>query len=267
MMVHDRIIGKDVEQVDETDVVRIFKKSSPEFDLFYHEERMKKLGMVLWRVDPEIDPANKMRSITFKDEFGINYPIIYMNNPDIPIEDVFIVAHEIMHCVLTQEGRSLQIFAKADKFTSAENGRKFASEFQTMLEDSAVDSILQNKYNFDALRQYMVGLDLSKKERRVGDPSERGAQIYMAFNITNNILKWQIIKDANSMNDWCAFLENYKINHPRVSEISDQILSIIEGVGGLDTVEQKKSVFLKISEKFNLSGILTISPPDKSMTL
>ena len=260
MMVHDEIIGKDVEQVDENDIVRILKRSSREFDLFYHEERMEKLGMILWRVDPEIDPVNKMRSITVKDEFGISYPIIYMIDPDIPIEDVFIVAHEIMHCVLTQEGRSLTIFGKVDKFTSAENGRKFVSEFQTMLEDSVVDSILQNKYNFDALRQYMKCLDLNKKETWLEEPKEKAAQLYMAFNIINNILKWRIVKDKDTFNEWCAFLDIYRSYYPNVSIISDQILSIIDGVSGLESIEQKKAVFFKISEKYNLSEILTLTP-------
>lgn len=174
MRVHDTVIGRDVEQVDETDMVRILKRSSREFDLFYHEERMKKLGEILWRIDPEIDPVCKMRSITVKDVYGISYPIIYMNDPDISIEDVFIVAHEIMHCVLTQEGKSLAIFGIIDKFTTAEHGRKFASEFQTMLEDSVVDSILQNKYNFDALGQYIKSLALNKKENCFGEPEDKG---------------------------------------------------------------------------------------------
>lgn len=51
MKVYDEIVGKDVEQIDESCLVVNLKSSSPEFNLFYHEERMKKLGEILWRVD------------------------------------------------------------------------------------------------------------------------------------------------------------------------------------------------------------------------
>lgn len=262
MKVHDAIIGKDVEQVDENDIVRILKKSSREFDLFYHEERMKKLGEILWCIDPEIDPVNKMRSMTVKDVYDISYPIIYMNDPNISIEDVFIVAHEIMHCVLTQEGNSLAIYGNIGKFTNAEQGRKFVSEFQTMLEDSVVDSILQNKYNLSPLGQYLKSIDLNKKDEWSEEPTEKAAQIYMSFNITNNIMKWKIIKDSDSSNKWFDFLDMYRRHYPNVSIISDQILSIIKEVGGLESIGQKKSVFSKISEKYNLEDILTINPPN-----
>lgn len=258
------VIGKDVEQVDENDIVRILKRSSREFDLFYHEERMEKLGEILWRIDPEIGPANKMRSITVKDVYGISYPIIYMNDPDISIEDVFIVAHEIMHCVLTQEGNSLTIYGNIGKFINAEQGSRFVSQFQTMLEDSVVDTILQNKYNLNPLGQYLKSLDLNKKEKWSEEPREKAAQIYMSFNITNNIMKWEIIKDRDSFHEWIAFLEMYRSHYPNVSEISNQILSIIDEVGGLESIEQKKSVFFKISEKYNLAEILTIDPPIKT---
>lgn len=86
----------------------------------------------------------------------------------------------------------------------------------------------------------------------------------MAFNITNNILKWNIIADRDSSNEWFAFLEMYRSHYPNVSIISDQFLSIIEEVGGLESIEQKKSVFSKISEKYNLEDILTINPPSKT---
>lgn len=256
------VIRKDVEQVDENDIVRILKRSSREFDLFYHEERMEKLGEILWRIDPEIGPANKMRSITVNDVYGISYPIIYMNDPNISIEDVFIVAHEIMHCVLTQEGKSLAIYGNICKFANAEQGVKFASGFQTMLEDSVVDSILQNKYNFDALGQYLKDLDLNKKEQWSEEPKEEAARIYMAFILANNIMKWNIINNRDSSNEWFAFLELYRSHYPHVSIISDQLLSIVDEVGGLESIGQKKSVFFKISEKYNLEDILTINSPE-----
>lgn len=264
MQIYDPLLGYYVEQVDEMDVVFNLIKSSNEFNYFYSTERMEKLGEVSWRIDPKIGPIMKMRAITIKNQIGLNYPIIYMNNPYISIEDVFIVAHEIMHCVLTQEGNSLTIYGNMGKFINAEQGSRFVSQFQTMLEDSVVDTILQNKYNLNPLGQYLKSLDLNKKEKWSEEPKEKAAQIYMSFNITNNIMKWEIIKDRDSFNEWIAFLEMYRSHYPNVLEISNQILSIIDEVGGLESIEQKKSVFFKITEKYNLEDILTINPPSKT---
>lgn len=251
MLVYDRVLKKDVEQVDETDVVLNLKRSSLEFNHFYHEERMNKLGEILWRIDPEIGPVSKMRSITAPDDFGILDTIIYMNDASISIEDLFIVAHEIMHCVLTKEGRSVVIFAKTI------GNRNLASCLQTMLEDPVVDSILQNKYKLDALSRYKNDLDLIKNVKCVEEPKDRLVRLNMAFNITNNILKWETISDPGTLNDWRAFLGRYRVCNPNVSKISDDIISIIRETG-LGNAEKSRSAFQKIIEKYNLKDILFI---------
>jgi hypothetical protein len=255
MQVHDEILGKNVEQVDENDVVLNLKRSSPEFNRFYHEERMAKLGEILWRVDPDAGSLNKMKSITAKDDLGISYPIIYINNSHIPIDDAFVVAHEIMHLVLNKEERSLIVFGKNRVFTDA---------FQTMLEDPLVDYILQNQYEFDVLKQYRTDFDVTIKdfEHPTEEPKEPLARVYLALVLSKTLLKLRMIKERDEIKDVYAFIEGYRRLNPNVSIISDEILSIIDSVGGIETIEGKKSAFMEITEKYNLGGILTIDHPE-----
>lgn len=252
MLVYDALLDKEIEQIDdENKLVLPLNRASPEFNRLYHEERMNKLGEILWRVDPTMET---MRAITAKDAYGITYPIIYMKDSNVSLDDAFIVAHEIMHLVLNDEGKTLIIYGKNPEITD---------KLQTMLEDSIVDSILQNKYGFNALKQYEMDFEATRHVfvHPGKEPEEQLERIYLAIILSNTILKLRIIKERDNLKDLYAFLEGYKHLYPNVSIISDQILSIVDEVGGLESIEQKKSVFFKISEKYNLGDILTINPP------
>jgi len=266
MQVYDTELRRYVEEVDEVDVVFNLIKSSTQFKNFYYKARMEKLGKIIWRIDPEIDPMSKMRTMTKTDAGGLNCPTIYIRDINIHNDDIFIVAHEIMHCVLTEEGKSLIIFGTVSKFVNASKSRALASSLQTMLEDPVVDSILQSKCGFDAIKQYRTDLAAARKdfENTRAEPKEQLASLYMAFIISNNILKWRIVQDYNAVKEWHLFLDDFRRIYPNVSEISDAILAIIDEFGGLESIEQKKSIFSKISKKYNLEDILTIDPPSRT---
>lgn len=253
MWVYDYDLKKTVEQIDEEDAIRLLIKHSPEFKRFYNEERIEKLGSILWRIDLDLGSPCQMKSIT-KLACGINQPIIYVYSVPIPVEYAFIAAHEIMHCILTEEGKSPIILGRICEL---------ATGLQTMFEDPIVDRILQNSYGFDVLKQYKKDLEFQREEfkKEQIEPKEKRAQVYIAFHISKHRLRWNMIKDPNAINDWLALLEDYKHYYPNVFIISDDILAIMQETDGEEMIDKLKSSFQKITEKYGLKELLIIGSP------
>jgi hypothetical protein len=123
-------------KVDEDIVLGPILRKSEEFRQFHREERQKKVGWIQWIRDFDIPDGIEAYATTF--EFSI-----HCRKSSMSPEDAYTMAHEIMHLIRYQENGLLEIGYAQPEYEF------LAVYLASMLEDPIVDSILQEKYNFD----------------------------------------------------------------------------------------------------------------------
>lgn len=259
MQIYDEDIGRYVDQIDEMFIIPDLRKYSSEFKHFYNEERMKKLGEISWRLDNGLEDA-RMKSTT-KLINNINFPIIYFKDFPISVEDVCIVAHEIMHCILVEEGRSINLHIE-DK-----SNKDLAGSLKTLIEDTIINPILQNDYKINLSKTFKKDIEFAKDliEVRHDEPKDHLLLVQSAFNIATHMLRYDRNIDQNVdknidedvMNCWDTIQVKIEEWYPTISKMSKDVVSIIQKKG-LDTPEKSKIACKKIIEECDINDIISI---------
>jgi hypothetical protein len=253
VLVYDTYFKRLVEQVDEIDAISDLRRSSKEFKKFYDKERVERLGDISWRLDPDFEVELRMRSHT-RLIGGLKYHIIYMEKTPLLLIDACVTAHEIMHLIRNEECASLVILSK-NKYPDA----KLAMVLQSMFEDPIIDSILQNEYEFDVIAEYRTDLESDRVNLEMNhkEPDDEIEKLILAFQLSYFTLKWNMIVDKDALRDWSTFQGEIGKRYPNISEMSENIVSIVQKTG-VETTEKTKIASQEIIISCGLERILSV---------
>ena len=232
--------------IDEDVVVGVLLRSYSEFEHFYNEERLKKVGVLWWFKDPTLGESIEALS-------NIQSSAIYFKKFPTSREDAHVIAHEISHIIRAEENNLLQI-----KY-SHPNYERLALALGSMLEDPIIDLSLKKTYNFDVSIQYKRAIEFVKsKDEQFGiEPTERIEQVRIAFILANEMLRWDSISDPDSLKIWLEYNNWYLSKYPNIYKLSSDIFAFVRSIG-LDTIEKHKSIVTELVKQYKLNDIIVI---------
>jgi hypothetical protein len=228
-------------EIDESIFAKKLSNAFEEFDDFFKNERHR-AGKILWRIDSHLEfkipaayAASRTRPTAKVHEICLTkYPVDYI--------DAFVVAHEITHTIFKEENNSLRICSLNPRLNHLND------YLSTMLEDYSVDLFLCNQYHFNLLSIYTQRL--STLNTNVGvEPFDSLERLECAILLANGLIKWRLICDPVALHEWDEFLNRYKEVCPRIFSMGCELADIAQNI---DTLEERKDVFLKIVKNCNL---------------
>jgi len=184
-----------------------------------------------------------------------NRYVIEIREYPISINDAFIIAHEIEHLVRARKNKPLRIRKRDYPFVYLP---ELLQALRNLLEDPVVDKILKEKYCFDLSNQYQKDVDFirNKLERTSSsEPKDPLAKIVLMFRYSQKVLQLELVKNEDVFHKWIDYQLLFKSRYPLVSEMSDELLSIIREIG-LDTPKKQKALFNRIIEYYEIKDYL-----------
>jgi hypothetical protein len=166
--------------------------SSPEFERFYKEECKKVVGFIFWIEDPAIPEGIEAYTDIFNNE------IHYRKRP-VSIRDSHVMAHEMMHLVRYQENAMLLMNYAHPLY------ELLTMRLGSMLEDPVIESLLQEKYNFDLRIQYRNAIKWCKKSMK-NEPIDDLGRLIWGFDLADHVLCWDLVKDKGTCSEWSDYL-------------------------------------------------------------
>ncbi len=232
-------------EVEEADVVDILRNSSKEFMEFYENERLRRVGRIHWCIDPD---RNERIGAEASAESSLGDHKIFLTRFPVILDDSHLIAHEIMHEILSEENKSLKI-----------NGiRPFKEYLGTMLEDPIIDLFLQEVYHFNFVDKCCERLESTKLAwRNCEEPKDRLSRIASAVLLAWEMLPWRSIKDRDAIRNWSDFLLWYSDGRPNIFLIGIQLIAIVQKIG-LETLDQRKEVFSEIVKNYQLEDFIKL---------
>jgi hypothetical protein len=230
-------------EVNEDDLLATLLSISPEFRQFYREERLKKVGLIRWFRDFNLEKSMVAQADIFE------CAICFGRSPT-SLGDAHVMAHEIMHIIRAEEKSILQI-----KFTKL-SYYPLAISLASMIEDPTVDAILYKQYNFDLTIQYNIVIDNIQTHAKK-EPNDKLSQIRSGFFFANDTLRWNLINDQDALDKHVSYLVWFESQYPNIYKIGVDTANVVREIG-LDTVEQHKAIVTKLVDKYNLQDIIRI---------
>jgi hypothetical protein len=229
--------------VEEYSVLRVLREKSREFQTF-EEQEGEKVSPILWVRDISLEVGVNARA------YSKGY--ICIRRSPAHIEDAFIIAHEMMHLIRANEGNPLKIRVYDRGHIT------LATKLMSMFEDPIVDSILQDKYGFKIVDQYKLDLKSAKEQiKGFPEPDDYILRVKSAVDFTGQALEWGLIKEDRDLVGWRDFRQRWlPRKRPITSKMSDEMIAIVQEVGGLDTLKKQKTIFEKIVEEYELQNVL-----------
>lgn len=234
-------------------------KKSKEFRVFYDSEKDKLPRNIFWlKADPAI-ASSLSYSIGQKGKFA---RLISTRNTDnllildnIPPKagDIFVVAHELMHCIVFSEGYP-GVGVVMTKDIPPENQRAnavVAAKLTSIIHDMLVDSRLIN-YGFgdsDLLKAKYSGYIRSYKGYSEAS-FDRINRLLTLFEFVLANLQGKMIlgEDKTYFNQ---YRDDFKEIFPNIAKEGDILIDMIESIG-YDTPEKVKAVLQEIMGKYGL---------------
>jgi hypothetical protein len=242
-----------IDIIDIRETIHTLSELSQEFREFCEEMKVDSLPMI-WLHNPDLlgsdadhCPFNDKNAIIFK---------------KIPTEadDIFLVAHEIMHVIRAMDKMPLKIkpnYLIFDKDIAS----VFALILRNLLEDPVVDRLLKEEYNFDPLQQYENSIIKMRNslERRVSCGLIGGIfeETQIVFNLCKQKLEWDLIENKETNLKWIEYEARLTDNYQDAVNARDVLVSFIEQVG-LDTKEKQRRIFDVITEAFGLTSMVYV---------
>lgn len=226
-----------------------------QFSNFYHNEYepIKEKITLEWWIYPELWDYGFYAMCAVNEETGIDG--IWLQWPPVTFTDSYLVAHEIEHVVRKVDNSSLKIIEMDLKYVDV------AGCISSLLEDRIVDSILNNKYNFNLVDKYietMKSAEESLNFHNVGSITEKD---YLRLNLVHagNLLRFGLINDdASFKRRLNKYKKIVKKNVPSVAKDGEELASEVLRIG-LETREKRKQIFDYITNKYNLTNVLYVS--------
>lgn len=167
-------------------------------------------------------------------------------------DDARLIAHEMLHAIFEEEQNSFVIY----EYTSTPIIVALKAHLASMVEGPLVEAYLYEKYHFDLVKDYLSDLEISKRMWMfVDEPTDPLDRIANAFILTNQAIRWELIKDQNALRIWNSYLDWSSNYCPHIFSIHLELSAIVKK-SGLDTLEQRKAVVLEIIEKYQLRAFI-----------
>lgn len=236
-------------EFDESVVVEDLLETCVEFKIFYKEERKKKLDVIHWFLYLNLPDGVEAAADVFNNS-------IYYKTPPESANDAHTIAHEIMHLVRYQEIGSLKTIPEKPN----ENIIELIKVLNSMLEDSIVEKILQDNYNFNLLDMYKKDIEYREANFK-GESSDFVGRLRHGINITNHMLLWDLIADESALDEWHQHLKWIETNYPHGYKIATEIKPVVDSIG-LGTIDQQREIVLRLIDMYNLGDMISILEPD-----
>lgn len=239
---------------EERDITGPLKRLSNDFKLFCETERHR-AGQIEWYYYPTLQVIIPSAEAAHVHDPYKNLHSICLTRFPIRKNDDHLIAHEIMHAVIAEEGNNLKIFEKNALY------RQFKAYMSSMLEDPFVEFILYKKYKFDIVNSCLYWIESMRSDWT--EPKDKLTQMSNACNLANQMMRWKLIEENGALNEedsigtWSNFLKDYCTTYSNVYSFANGFFEIMDTCG-LDTLDQRRSSFLKISKKYGLDIYLNL---------
>lgn len=236
---------------EELDVIGPLKSLSNKFKLFYENERGK-AGQIKWYYDRSLSIKIPSAEAAHVDDPSRNLHTICLTKFPVSVKDAHLIAHEIMHAVIAEEGNNLKIVEQSILYS------QFKAYISSMLEDPIVESVLYKKYKFNVLNDYLRWIEIMQSAcKEWKEPRDILLQMSNACHLANQMMRWDLIEEQDALITWSEFLKDYNITHPNIYSFAFGFFKIMHK-NGLDTLDQRRSAFSEISENYNLNRYLIL---------
>lgn len=233
-------------KIDESDVVDILLRSSDAFREFYVKERCR-AGHINWTFDLELSEKIKAAKAAIMTCPNSNQHEICLSEFPVQQDDARLIAHEMLHAIFEEEKNTFVIYG---------HNTQLRAHLASMVEDPLVEAYLYEKYNFDQAKDYLRDLAISKRMWMfVDEPTDPLDRIANAFILTNQAIRWKLIKNRNALHIWNGYLDWLSNYCPHIFSIHLELIAIVKN-RGLDTLEQRKTIVLEIIEKYQLGAFI-----------
>jgi hypothetical protein len=132
--------------------------------------------------------------------------------------------------------------------SSSAIGYELTADLMNMFEDPVVDLILGDKFNFRLIDKYKkdLAIEIEKWHKLKRKPEDYILNLRWGIRLTRSVLCWNLTPGCE---EWVAYQKEFKIECPWASDISTEVLSIINGKR-LEALSNKKEIFNKIAERY-----------------
>lgn len=225
-----------------------------EFQKFYVKEYepIKKNFSVDWYVFPDL--WNTFRDYALQGvgkRTGNNY--ICLEWEPVTPNDAFLVAHELGHILRKYNRLQLHIVSRSSVFET----KKLAEIFGSMLDDSVINSRLQDVYDFNPAYHY-TEIELRDSINEISgiqqEPGNDFIRLSYVFYYTNQLLRWDSITDSEAIQKWSNYKNLFRSKLRSLAESGEELYYIIKE-NGYDIPEKQKQIFNKISDKYMINGV------------
>jgi len=231
-------------KLEESDVRECLLQLSNESRDFYNNERHR-AGRIEWFFNPHLKEQFVSAEAAHIYHIKEKYHEINLLRFPIPLDDARLVAHEIVHAILTEENHSLLVVPCDERYTS------LSTNLGTLLEDPVVDSFLQERYHFDLTSDCVRRLSIIKQAWK-NQSEPRGVPLLeVALLLANQMMKWRLIKNVDALSMWSDFLFWFGDEYPNILLIAVGFIASMQKVG-LETLDKRKATYEEIVKNYQL---------------
>ncbi len=234
-------------------------KKSKEFRAFYDSEKDKLPRNIFWlKADPAI-ASSLSYSIGQKGRFARSITkrktdhLLILDDIPPKVGDIFVVAHELMHCIVFSEGYPGVGVTKTEGIPPEHQRANavIAAKLTSMIHDILVDSRLIN-YGFDVSdllkAKYSGHIVLYKGESEASLDRINTLLTLFEFVLANLQGKMILDEDKTCYNH---YRDSFKEIFPNITKEGDTLTDMIESIG-YDTPEKMEVLLQEIMKKYRL---------------
>lgn len=242
---------------DEDKIVAVLK-TSDKFNRFYETEWKTRSIPTSWYLVQDLAEKGKAHDYI---EQGVRTLYIEFNHcPTIENIDIdsYIFAHEMGHIIRFYENSVLNLREIDSTQYPPSVPYTIKNHMIPLFEDTAVDHLLHEKYDFDLLPHYEKNLDNSIRnlEGLTEEPDEPLRTLLLIALIQDKLL-WNLVENRESCTKWVHLEEDLKRRFLHVVKDRDELTAIIDQIV-VGTKDQQKVVFKAIAERCRLAEMIRI---------
>lgn len=223
-----------------------------EFKKFYNGEyKPLKEHISDWYVCPELWENFRVYALKgIGKKTGNDY--ICLEWEPVTTNDAFLVAHELGHFIQKYNRQQLKISTRSPIWET----KKLATDLGSMFDDPLVNRFLKENYNFNPAHHY-TEIELRDCIDEINgirqEPKNDIIKLLYIFFYTNQLLRWDSIKDENALQKWRKYQKLFRSKLKSIAKSGEELYSmVIED--GYDTLEKQKLLFNKIVNKYTIDG-------------
>lgn len=254
-------LGIQVDTYSKADIVKPFISSSNSFKNFYKNEKSNIKDDLYWvKSNLEIERKLGFR----KGQMGKLYRAIGKNEikrfivlEEIPpsIKNDYLIAHEIMHDIILNEGFPGVAPLKPNPFSPEEHSKRIqlASSLTSMIHDMLCDSRLK-KYGFffDELYEIKIQGVLRSLDQLACNRTDNFGKLFYVYQYCLTNLQ-NSLNVNNKENILGIYKQQYAMKYPEITHEGNDLLELINDIG-YDTPSKLTTLYQEIIKKHKLEN-------------